>query len=134
MKEHVEYKESGLALIPFAMFIVLLVGGGLVLNASGGGERAFYQIPASVAVLAAVVIAFVIYKGSVEEKMDAFIKGCVNENIAIMYMTCFLAGAIAEVAKAVGGRYCCTATDFTVYVVCHVAGGIGSHINLYSVC
>ena len=32
---------------------------------------------------------------SFEQKADSFIKGCSNENIAIMYMTCFLAGAFA---------------------------------------
>lgn len=53
--------------------------------------------------LAAIVIAFVIYKGTVDEKVDAFIKGCSNENIVIMYMTCFLVGSFATVAKAIGG-------------------------------
>lgn len=96
------YKESGVALIPFAIFIVLLVGSGIVLGMLGV-ERPFYQVPASVAVFAAIVVAFIIYKGSVDEKVDAFIKGCSNENIAIMYMTCFLAGSFATVAKSIGG-------------------------------
>ena len=99
------YKESGVALIPFIIFIVLLVGSGIVLSLMGV-ERPFYQVPASVAVFAAIVIAFVIYKGTVDEKVDAFIKGCSNENIAIMYMTCFLAGSFATVAKWVCQVFC----------------------------
>lgn len=43
------YKESGAALIPFIIFIVLLVGSGIVLSLMGV-ERPFYQVPASVAV------------------------------------------------------------------------------------
>ncbi len=102
MEKKIQQRESGLALVPFLIFIVLLVGSGLVLNAIGV-ERAFYQVPASVAVFVAVIFAFVLYKGTFEQKMDSFIRGCINENIAIMYMTCFLSGAFAEVAKAVGG-------------------------------
>lgn len=102
MSNKAEYKESGLALVPFIIFIVLLVGSGIVLSMLGV-ERPFYQVPASVAVFAAIVIAFIIYKGTIEEKVDAFIKGCSNENIAIMYMTCFLAGSFATVAKTIGG-------------------------------
>lgn len=96
------YKESGLSLIPFLAFIILLVGSGIVLSIMGV-ERPFYQMPASVAVFAAIVIAFILYKGSINDKVESFIEGCCNENIAIMYMTCFLAGSFAEVAKAIGG-------------------------------
>lgn len=95
-------KKSGMSLIPFLIFIVLLVGSGIVLSIMGV-ERPFYQVPASVAVFAAIVVAFLMYKGSIEEKVNDFIQGCCNENIAIMYMTCFLAGSFAEVAKAIGG-------------------------------
>ena len=49
MSNKAEYKESGLALVPFIIFIVLLVGSGIVLSMLGV-ERPFYQVPASVAV------------------------------------------------------------------------------------
>lgn len=95
-------RENGKALIPFLVFIIISVGSGIILNMMGV-ERPFYQIPASVGVFTAIVVAFIIYKGSVEEKVNSFIKGATNENVAIMYMTCFLAGAFADVAKASGG-------------------------------
>ncbi len=95
-------KQGGKALIPFLVFILISVGSGIILNMMGV-ERPFYQIPASVAVFVAIIVAFIIYKGSVEEKVSSFIKGCTNENIAIMYMTVFLAGAFSDVAKASGG-------------------------------
>lgn len=95
-------KESGIALIPFAVFILLIVGTGIILDKMGV-EQPFYQLPASTAAFLALVLAFIIYKGSIEEKMNSFFRGCANENVAVMYMTCFLAGSFAEVAKASGG-------------------------------
>lgn len=94
--------SSGKSLIPFLIFIAILLGSGIYFAAKGV-DRPFYQVPASVALLLAVIVAFIMYKGTFEQKADSFIKGCSNENIAIMYMTCFLAGAFADVAKASGG-------------------------------
>lgn len=95
-------RESGIALIPFAIFIFLIVGTGIILDKMGV-EQPFYQLPASTAAFVAIVVAFILYKGSIEEKMNSFFRGCANENVAVMYMTCFLAGSFAEVAKASGG-------------------------------
>lgn len=97
-----EIKPNGLALLPFLIFIAILLGSGLIFN-SMGVEKPFYQIPASVAVFAAIIIAFILYKGNSESKSASFIRGATNENVAIMYMTVFLAGAFADVAKASGG-------------------------------
>ena len=94
--------SGGIALIPFAIFILLIVGTGIILNILGY-EQPFYQLPASTAVFFALVIAFILYKGTIGEKMESFFRGCANDNVAMMYMTCFLAGSFAEVAKASGG-------------------------------
>lgn len=102
METKVNKKESGISLIPFAIFILILVGSGAILSLLGV-EKPFYQIPAPFGVFVAIIMAFIMYKGSIEEKVNSFIKGCINENVAIMYMTCFLAGAFAFVAKASGG-------------------------------
>ena len=50
-------KSSGLALLPFAVFIVIYLGAGMILQ-SRGVEMAFYQFPAVVAMFIAVLIAF----------------------------------------------------------------------------
>lgn len=97
-----QIKPSGIALIPFLFFIALILGVGLYFT-SQGVEGAFNQLKASVAVFAAIVLAFFIYKGSVDEKVNSFIRGASDENITIMVMTCFLAGAFAGVASASGG-------------------------------
>lgn len=102
MKTADKRKSSAKALLPLLVFVGLTVGTGVILNKMGV-ENAFYQLPASVAVFAAIIVAFIIYDGTIEEKMNSFIKGCSNEDVAIMYATCFLAGAFASVAKAIDG-------------------------------
>lgn len=95
-------KIGGWSLIPFLVFIVLLLGSGIYFSLKGV-DKPFYQIPAGASLFIAVVVAFIMYKGSFEEKAESFIKGASDENITIMVMTCFLAGSFAFVAKAIGG-------------------------------
>ena len=51
-------KSSGLALIPFLVFIVIYLGAGIILQ-SRGVEMAFYQFPAVVAMFFAILSYFV---------------------------------------------------------------------------
>lgn len=102
MDPNEKIKPSGKALIPFAVFIFLYLGVGIILEASGT-EMAFYQLPAPVAIIVGVVVAFIIFKGSIEEKFSQFAKGCGNENILIMCFIYLFAGAFATVAKSMGG-------------------------------
>ena len=102
MDKNEKIKPSGKALIPFAVFIFLYLGVGIILEFSGT-EMAFYQLPAPVAIIVGVVVAFIIFKGSIEEKFSQFAKGCGNENILIMCFIYLFAGAFATVAKSMGG-------------------------------
>lgn len=102
MDPNEKIKPSGKALIPFAVFIFLYLGVGIILETSGT-EMAFYQLPAPVAIIVGVVVAFIIFKGSIEEKFSQFAKGCGNENILIMCFIYLFAGAFATVAKSMGG-------------------------------
>ena len=102
MDQNEKIKPSGKALIPFAVFIFLYLGVGIILETSGT-EMAFYQLPAPVAIIVGVVVAFIIFKGSIEEKFSQFAKGCGNENILIMCFIYLFAGAFATVANAMGG-------------------------------
>ncbi len=89
-------------LIPFLVFVGLYLGSGLILQ-SRGVELAFYQFPAPVAVFAGIVVAFILFKGSIGEKFDTFVKGCGNQDIIIMCIIYLLAGAFAGVSKSMGG-------------------------------
>ena len=75
----------GSALIPFLVFILIYLGAGIILQAQGV-EMAFYQFPAPVAILIAVVVAFVMFKGKTDDKLADFIKGCGDET----YLPCAL--------------------------------------------
>ncbi len=100
MKEN--NKISAKALIPFAIFIGLYLITGLILQIRGV-EMAFYQLPAPIAVFVAIIAAFFIFEGSIEEKFDTLVAGCGDSNIIIMCLIYLLAGAFSSLAKASGG-------------------------------
>lgn len=100
MKEN--NKISAKALIPFAIFIALYLITGLILQVRGV-EMAFYQLPAPIAVFVAIIVAFFIFEGSIEDKFDTLVAGCGDSNIIIMCLIYLLAGAFSSLAKASGG-------------------------------
>lgn len=95
-------KSNPTALIPFLVFILIYLGSGIILQ-SQGVEMAFYQFPAPIAVFIGVVAAFIMLKGSINEKFDTFVAGCGDNNIIIMCVIYLLAGAFSAVSKAMGG-------------------------------
>lgn len=96
-------KASGLALVPFAVFIIIYLGAGIILQ-SRGVEMAFYQFPAVVAMFIAVLVAFAMnYKAGINENFKVFARGAASEDIMNMLMIFLLAGAFSAVAKAMGG-------------------------------
>ena len=100
MKEN--NKISAKALIPFLIFIALYLITGLILQVRGV-EMAFYQLPAPIAVFVAIIVAFFIFEGSIEDKFDTLVSGCGDSNIIIMCLIYLLAGAFSSLAKASGG-------------------------------
>ncbi|MDR2180712.1 MAG: Na+/H+ antiporter NhaC family protein [Synergistaceae bacterium] len=97
-----EIQPRGIALIPFLIFVALYMGVGMVLQFSGA-EMAFYQMPAPIAALVGIAVAFVLFKGSIDEKFDQFMAGCGHNNIMTMCCIYLLAGGFASLAKAMGG-------------------------------
>ena len=89
------------SLIPFGVFLVLFLGTGIVLTLQGV-EFAFYQLPASVAIIPAIVVAIAMGKASINEQVQQFIAGAGHNNIITMCLIYLLAGAFAVVAKATG--------------------------------
>lgn len=90
------------ALVPFAVFIGLIIATAIVASALGA-DKPFNHLPAAVALFFAVIVAFLMYGGSLSEKFETFIAGAGQSNIVIMVLTVLLAGAFAEVASASGG-------------------------------
>lgn len=95
-------RKSAKALIPMLVFIILYLLTGIILQVSGV-EMAFYQLPPPVAAFIGIVVAFIIFEDSIEQKADTFIEGCGDSNIIIMCLIYLLAGAFSTLAKASGG-------------------------------
>ena len=102
MNNNLQKKGNGLALLPFAIFIIIYLGAGLVLQAQGV-EMAFYQFPSVTAMFIALIVAFCMGKESIDQKFSIFAKGAANENVLTMLMIYILAGAFSTVAKTMGG-------------------------------
>lgn len=97
-----EKKNSFIGLIPFLVFILVYLGTGIYFELKGV-EMAFYKLPSPVAITIGIISAFLIFKESVNEKFDTFVKGCGNTDIIIMCVIYLLAGAFANVSKVMGG-------------------------------
>ncbi|WP_052446931.1 Na+/H+ antiporter NhaC family protein [Candidatus Soleaferrea massiliensis] len=97
-----QQKTSALALLPFLIFIAIYLGAGIFMTVQGQ-EMAFYQFPSVVAIFIAVLVAFCLKKGSINEKFAVFARGAGNENIITMLVIFVLAGAFSAVAGATGG-------------------------------
>jgi len=97
-----EKKVSGKALLPFGVFVGVYLITGIVLNAKGV-EMAFYQLPAPVAAMLGVIVAFVLFKGSINEKMEVFLRGCGHVDVMTMCFIYLFAGAFTTVSSEMGG-------------------------------
>ncbi len=84
------------SLIPFLVFISVFLGAGIYLDD-------FYKLPAPIAVIAGILVAFMIYRLPLSEKVNQFIEGCGDSKIITMCVIYLLAGAFAAVTKAIGG-------------------------------
>ncbi len=90
-----------ISLFPFAVFLGLFLGTGVVLTLQGV-DFAFYQLPASIAIIPAILVAIWLGKESIGEQINQFIQGAGHQNIITMCIIYLLAGAFAVVAKATG--------------------------------
>ncbi|NAZ53982.1 Na+/H+ antiporter NhaC family protein [Vibrio toranzoniae] len=93
---------SAVALIPLIVFLALFIGVGTYLSLQGV-DFAFYQLPAPIAALPAVMLALLLSKDKLNRAIEQFLDGVGHKDIIAMCMIYLLAGAFAAVAKASGG-------------------------------
>ncbi|WP_182878423.1 Na+/H+ antiporter NhaC family protein [Vibrio harveyi] len=93
---------SAVALLPLVLFLALFIGVGTYLSLQGV-DFAFYQLPAPIAVLPAVILALILSKDKLNRSIEHFMSGVGHQDIIAMCMIYLLAGAFAAVAKASGG-------------------------------
>ena len=90
-------KGNPYALLPLGVFFVLFLGVGIL-------TRDFYKMPVLVAFMTATAIALMFNrKESLNKKLEVFCKGAGHSDIMMMCLIFILAGAFANVAKAMGG-------------------------------
>ena len=92
---------SPIALLPLLVFLLIFVGSGVYFS-SQDVEYAFYQISPTVAILPAIILAFLLSKNKFTERLDNFLQGVRDPNIIIMCLIFLLAGGFSEVAKSIG--------------------------------
>ncbi|WP_123054897.1 Na+/H+ antiporter NhaC family protein [Clostridium sp. JN-1] len=91
-----EKKGNAIALLPLIVFMVLFLGVSLVM-------QDFYKMPVVVALIIASTIAILQNKKvPIELKVERFCKGAGDSSIILMCLIFILAGAFAEVSKAMG--------------------------------
>lgn len=95
-------KANPVALLPLAVFLTLFLGTGIYYHQQGV-EMAFYQLAAPVAILPAIILAVILSKQALNERIATFIEGVGHNNIITMCMIYLLAGAFSTVAAATGG-------------------------------
>lgn len=87
--------------IPILLFILLFVGSGIyfsLLNVT----NAFYQISPITAIIPAIALAWILHRGTVQQKMHDFLDGVRHKDIITMCIIFLLAGAFSEVTKEIG--------------------------------
>lgn len=91
-----ERKGNAIALLPLGVFIVLFLGVSLI-------TKDFYKMPVVSALIVASTIAILQNKKvPIESKVERFCKGAGDSSIILMCLIFILAGAFAEVSKAMG--------------------------------
>lgn len=90
------------ALLPLFMFVATFMGAGIY-HHHAGTDYAFYQLPAPVAIIPAIILAFLIARTSLTKTLDQFTAGVGQPNIITMCLIYLLAGAFSSLAKATGG-------------------------------
>ena len=89
-------KRSGaVALLPLVVFLGIYLVGSLV-----AGD--FYKIPITVAGMIASVVAVMMVRGTLNERVDAYSRGATEPNIMLMIWIFVLAGAFAASTKQMG--------------------------------
>lgn len=90
-----QQNHSFIGIIPLLIFIVFFLASGLI-------YRDFYALPSPIAATAGIVAGLFLFKGSLNKKLNIFLKGCGDRQILIMCFIYLLAGGFATVTKAIG--------------------------------
>ncbi|MGE4353275.1 MAG: Na+/H+ antiporter NhaC family protein [Oscillospiraceae bacterium] len=112
-------KRNYSALLPIGVFLVLYLGAGIAFSD-------FYAMPAIVAFLVALLVAFLQNRSlGFDEKVSVIARGLADENIITMCLIFLVAGAFSGIVKAAGGA------DSTVTLALHMMPPSFSVVGLF---
>ena len=83
------------ALIPLLVFVLTFLGVGIY-------QDDFYALPSPIAVIGGIIVAFIMFKQSINSKIETLLKGCGDTKILTMCLIYLLAGAFAAIANETG--------------------------------
>lgn len=89
------------AFLPLLLFVGIFLGVGIYYHLQGV-EFAFYQLPAPVAAIPAVVLAIFLSHGKLEDRLEKFFQGMGDINVLTMCVIYLLAGAFSVLTKYIG--------------------------------
>lgn len=92
--------------LPILFFVTIYVGSGLYFLITGV-DNAFYQLSPTVAIMPAIAAAWVLYKGTTQDRMHAFLDGVRHRDIITMCIIFLLAGAFSSVTSSIGSIDSC---------------------------
>lgn len=90
-----DIRPSFKALIPLFVFVFTFLGVGIYQND-------FYALPAPIAVICGIIVAFILFKDPIDQKIRTLLKGCGDDKILTMCLIYLLAGAFAAITEATG--------------------------------
>lgn len=122
-----EKKGNAIALLPLVVFMALFLGVSLIM-------KDFYKMPVVVALLIASTIAILQNKTiPIDLKVERFCKGAGDSSIILMCLIFILAGAFAEVSKAMGAVDATVNLGLTIFPPSLMVAGmfvIGSFLSM----
>ncbi len=116
-------RPNAIALLPLFVFLGLFLGTGIYFHLSGV-DMAFYQLAAPVAILPAIVLAVVLSKETLNQRINTFVEGVGHPNIVTMCLIYLLAGAFSTVAAATGGVDAMVALGLSIIPASFILPGI----------
>lgn len=90
-----------LSFSPLLLFIIIFVGSGAYFTVSGV-PNAFYQLSPTVGIIPAIGLGWFFYRGTHEQRMQAFLDGARHRDIITMCIVFLLAGAFSTVTQSIG--------------------------------
>lgn len=116
-------KPRAIALLPLALFLTLFLGTGIYFHLDGV-EMAFYQLASPVAIMPAIILAIILSKQRINDRIETFVAGVGHNNIITMCLIYLLAGAFSTVAAATGGVDAMVALGLSIIPASFILPGI----------